>query len=38
MNPWWSLPQELASLSVLILAGVLVGLAILLVVRRRRVP
>jgi lipopolysaccharide assembly protein B len=38
MNPWWSLPQELASLSVLILAGVLVGLAILLVVQRRRLP
>jgi lipopolysaccharide biosynthesis regulator YciM len=37
MNPWWSLSQELTSLSVLILAGVLVGLAILLVVPRRRV-
>jgi lipopolysaccharide biosynthesis regulator YciM len=38
MNPWWSLLQEHASLSVLILAGFLVGLAILLVVQRRRVP
>jgi lipopolysaccharide assembly protein B len=38
MNAWGSLSQELASLLVLILAGVLVGLAILLVARRRRVP
>ena len=35
---WGSLPQALASPLVLILAGVLVGLAILLVARRRRVP
>jgi lipopolysaccharide biosynthesis regulator YciM len=38
MNAWGSLPQELASPLVLILAGVVVGLAILLVARRRRVP
>ena len=38
MNAWGSLSQELTSPLVLILAGVLVGVAILLVARRRRVP
>jgi lipopolysaccharide assembly protein B len=38
MNVWGSLSQELAWLLVLILAGVLAGLAILLITRRRRVP
>jgi lipopolysaccharide biosynthesis regulator YciM len=38
MNVWGSLTQELAWLLVLILAGVLAGLAILLITRRRRAP
>jgi lipopolysaccharide biosynthesis regulator YciM len=38
MNPWWSPPQDLTALLALILGGVCVGLVILLVVRRRRMP
>jgi lipopolysaccharide assembly protein B len=38
MNPCWGLPQDLTALPVLILAGVLVGVAIFVVVQRRRVP
>src|SRR5919106_5948573 len=38
MNAWESLSQEFAWPLALILAGVLVGLTVLLVARRRRVP